>query len=205
LPPDPFDPLTEEWPSGKRLWRCHSLDRRGNAYNATDSPGRFRPIPRGRRSFVPTAYAGDSIDAAISEGPFHDLPITAGPKYLARAVVDPLALSPLVCGRDLALISLRGHGLRRLGATQGNLIEPGPDQYQATIAWGTAAYRWPGDADGMLWVSRQFPGGSALMLFGDRVGSALRLDGQPLPLASGQGFEFLARAANAANVTIASA
>ena len=92
--------------------------------------------------------------------------------------------------------------MRRLGATQGKLIEPGPDAYAATAAWGTAAYGWKGRADGVLWVSRQFPGGLALMLFGDRVGRALRPDGDTLPLASGRGFDLLCEAANAAGVVI---
>jgi RES domain len=127
-----------------------------------------------------------------------------GPKHLSRSVVDRLALSPLACTRDLTLVSLRGHGLRRLGATQGNLIEPGPDEYPATVRWGAAAYALAARADGMIWVSRQFPGGLALMLFGDRVGRALQPDGDTLPLAAGLGFEYLARAANAAGVVLVS-
>jgi hypothetical protein len=154
---------------------------------------------------VPTAYVADSIDAALSEGPFHDLPVSAAPKHLSRTIVDVMAVSPLVCSRPLTLVSLRGHGLRRLGATQASLIEPGPDQYPATAAWGRAAYAWSGGADGMIWVSRQFPGGLALLLFGGRVGNALALDGPMLPLASGQGFERLCEAANAAGVVIVSA
>jgi hypothetical protein len=187
------------------LWRCHRLAFAADSYNATASSGRFRPIVSGRGRVVPTAYAGDSEDAAISEGPFHDLPVTAGPKYLSRAVVDALTLSPVVCTRDLHLVSLRGHGMRRLGVTQANLIEPGPNEYPATAAWGAAAHAWPDRADGLIWVSRQFAGGLALMLFGDRVGIALRLDGDTLPLASGRGFELLCEAANNAGVVLVAA
>jgi hypothetical protein len=162
-------------------------------------------LPSGRDAFVPTAYVGDSEDAALSEGAFHDLPVSAEPKHLPRAVVDPLTLSPVVCTRDLQLVFLRGYGIRRLGATQGNLIEPGSDEYPATAAWGAAAYAWAGGADGLIWVSRQFAGGLALMLFGDRVGTAFRPNGDTLPLASGQGFERLSEAANKAKVVVAAA
>ncbi|HEX6703064.1 MAG TPA: RES family NAD+ phosphorylase [Gaiellaceae bacterium] len=202
-PPDPFDPLAEVVTEGMRLWRAHPLSRPADSFNPTDSSGRFRPIRDTRnpaRTWVPTAYVGDSEDGAISEGPFHDLDVTGGPKHLPRSVVDTFALTPVVCGRDLRVVSLRGHGMRRVGATQGTLIEPGPPAYRATAAWGQAAY--DASFDGLLWVSRQFPGGLALIVFA-RTDKPLKIDGPTLPLASGKGFELLCAAANAAGVVIA--
>lgn len=200
-PPVPFDPLTESWPAGSRLWRCHDLARAPNSYNPTGSSGRFRPIAAADATIVPTAYVGDGEQTVIGEGPFHDLPLEP-PKHLPRSLVNGLALSPLRCTRDLTLVSLRGHGMRRLEVTQGNLIEPGPQHYPATSAWGQAAWEWGEEADGMIWVSRQFAGGAALILFGDRVGGELEPDGPTLPLAIGRGFELLCDAANQAKVTL---
>ena len=201
-PPAPFDPLTETLLADTRLWRVHDLRREGDSYNDTGSMGRFRPIPLENGRFVPTAYVGDSPDAAISETAFHDLPVTASTKTLSRSITDGLMLSPLTCARELILISLRGHGLRRLGVTHGSLIEVVPPAYAGTVAWGSAAYAHEPEADGMVWMSRQFSGGAAMLLFGDRVGNSLRVDGDPLPLASGQGFEVLTVAANRAGVAL---
>ena len=118
-------------------------------------------------------------------------------------MADRRALSPLEPRRDLRLVSLRGHGLRRLGETQGSLIEPGPECYAASAAWGQAAYEHDERPDGIAWVSRQFPGGTAVLLFGDRCGSDLAVAGPTSPLAFGAGFELLCEAAVAAGVTIA--
>jgi hypothetical protein len=203
-PPAGFDPLLEMLPSRAFVWRCHSIERDPVEPNSTVSPGRFRPVYDTDGSVVPTCYAADSEDAAIAEGPFHDLPVVAGPKHLARAVTDILTLSHLTVTRDLSLVSFRRHGLRRVGATQGTLIEPGQLCYPASAAWGQAAYNHESKPDGILWVSRQFPGGAAMLLFWDRCGSAIEQSGASLPLAVGRGLELLSRAANAANVVIVS-
>jgi len=97
------------------------------------------------------------------------------------------------------MVSLHGHGMRRVGATQGTLIESGPRSYGDTAAWGQAAY--DGGFDGLVWVSRQFPGGLAMIVFAGRD-EPLASAGPTLPLASGKGFELLCAAANAAGVVI---
>ena len=201
-PPRPFEPLIETWPADAAIWRCHPLRRGPLEPNATPSRGRFRPIYDRGGGIVPTAYTADTEQAAISEGPFHDLPTSPVPKQLPRAITDARALTPLKAERDLMLVTFRGHGLRRVGETQGSLIEPGPACYEQSAAWGQAAYEHHVEPDGMIWVSRQFPGGAALLLFCDRCGGAIRVDGPTLPLAVGRGFELLSEAAIAAGVVI---
>jgi hypothetical protein len=52
-------------------------------------------------------------------------------------------------------------------------------------------------------MSRQFPGGKSLMLFGDRCDNVLEATADsPLPLAYGPGFGLLCVAANAAGAVI---
>jgi hypothetical protein len=89
--------------------------------------------------------------------------------------------------------------MRRVGATQGSLIEPGPSSYPQTAASGKAAF----DAgfDGIVWMSRQFPGGLAAIVFA-RADEPLRVDGTTLLLASGKGFDYVSQAANAAAIVI---
>jgi hypothetical protein len=201
-PPFPFNPLFETWPAGQTIWRCHPLRRGPLDPNPTSSSARFRPVHDRTGAVVQTAYGADAEQSAIAEGPFHKLPVRIGPKPLARALTDRLALSPLEPTRELVLVSLRGHGLRRLGQTQRRLIEPGPRIYPASAAWGQAAYDQPKQPDGICWVSRQFPGGAAMLLFWDRCGDDLDPAGPTLPLALGRGFDLLAAAANAADVVI---
>jgi RES domain len=201
-PPAPFDPLIELCSAGQIFWRCHSLGRDALTPNDTRSAARFRPIETADGSVVPTAYTAQSEHVAISEGPFHNLPVSAGLKPLARAITDRLALTPLVGSRDLQLVSFRGHGLRRLGQTQGSLIEPGPPAYPASAAWGRAAYDDSRTLDGVIWTARQFSAGAAMLLFWDRCGASISKAGLTLPLALGRGFQLLSEAADAARVVI---
>jgi RES domain len=201
-PPAPFDPHIETWPAGQTVWRCHPLGREGLMPNDTPSEARFRPIRTKAGDLVPTAYVAANEQVAIAEGPFHDLPISPDLKPLPRAVSDQLALTPLLCDRDLQLVSFRGHGLRRLGETQASLIEPGPGIYRASAAWGQAAYDEAATPDGIVWTARQFSAGAAMLLFWDRCGKSIRQAGSTLPLALGPGFELLCEAANAAGVVI---
>jgi RES domain-containing protein len=201
-PPARFDPLLETWPAGLTLWRSHALRRPPLEPNPTVSAGRFRPVRTAAGAVVATIYAGDSTDAAIAEGPFHNLAVKAGPKQLARAIVDGMALTPLEPTRELRLVTLRGHGMRRVGQRQKTLIEPGPRIYAASAPWGQAAYDDLEQPDGMTWVSRQFPDGTAFLLFWDRCGGEIVQMGPTFPLAFGRGLDLLHAAANAADVVI---
>lgn len=204
-PPEPFDPLLEIWESALPLARVHPLKYTSTSFNPSPNSGRFRPVYRTkRRLVVPTMYAANDVDGALSESVFHDLPVRATPKHLPRSLLVPYGLSRLRATRPLTLVSLRGHGLRRLGIRHGRLIEVGPTAYSATAAWGQSAYEYTEKPDGLLWISRQFPGGIALMLFGDRCGKSLEpLDNEPpLPLGHGRGFELACAAATKAGVVI---
>jgi RES domain len=201
-PPERFDPLFESWPAQVEFWRCHPVHLGPRDPNTTTSRGRFRPVYDQDEQVVPTCYVAETEQPAIAEGVFHDLPIAPAPKHLPRAISDVRGLTPLAAERDLTLVTFRGYGLRRVGETQGSLIEPGPTCYEASAAWGQAAYDHPRRPDGMIWVSRQFPGGAAMLLFWDRCGETIRQNGTTLLLATGRGFELLADAANAAGVVI---
>lgn len=59
------------------------------------------------------------------------------------------------------------------------------------------------DVDGLLWMSRQFNAGRALVLFGGRVAETLlEVTQTPLPLLAGPGRSKVERAANAARIAI---
>lgn len=119
-------------------------------------------------------YSADSLLGAVSETLFHTIPAEGDrllPRTIPRAALSKYALSVLTPTRPLKLIDLTGHGLGRVGmpVTHGELILSSAAHYAHTRAWAEVFYRHPVQADGFLWVSRQFNLSRALLLFEDRV------------------------------------
>lgn len=121
---------------------------------------------------------------------------------LAVDELDGLGLSLITPKRDLLLIELCGHGLRRLEVTAEELTSSSAAEYPRTIAWAKRLYESVRRAEGLLWMSRQFNSAQALMLFGDRVEQNDLDHGEPLALTSGKGRELVETAATAAGITI---
>jgi hypothetical protein len=60
---------------------------------------------------IPTIYAGTTLDCALMETVFHDVPFAAGPKIWSKASnVAGKVYSQLTLSRDLALIGFRRQG-----------------------------------------------------------------------------------------------
>jgi len=131
--------------------------------------GRFHPLLSHTGSLVPTFYGSNTIDGALSETVFHDVPISGPGKSIAQSVLMPMLSSTLKPVRPLRLVQLRGFGLKRLGITRMEMIESEADQYSVTRRWGSAFYEHVGDADGLIWMSRQHDSSEAIVLFGTRV------------------------------------
>jgi hypothetical protein len=211
VPPPPdlarVTPLEDTWPAGRALVRVFTNVHAPDAFN----PGRGSPTASGRFHFfadragrvVPVLYGADQEDGAIAETVFHDVPV-AGPGRVVRASrLDALSLTVLRPTRDLRLVQLLGHGLRRLGIRATNLTDTEASEYQRTVAWARALHDALPRVDGLLWMSRQFNAARALVLFGDRVApGALAVAEPPLPLSLGRGRSLVDRAANAAGVTV---
>ena len=195
-------PLLTTWRAGRRLFRVHPRDLPGDAFNPGYGRGRFHPIndPNGNR--IPTLYAADRIDGALSETVFRNVTATAGGR-IHRADLEPLVLSRLLVAQDLTLIDLTGLALRRLGLTRSQLIDTPPRRFAYTRRWAETLHRTSPDAQGLVWVSRQFDRSRALMLFGDRVsGNALTPTGLSESLARGSGFRRVCDAAMQADIPI---
>ena len=73
---------------------------------------------------IPTIYAGTTLDCALMETVFHDVPFAAGPKIWSKAShVAGKVYSQLTLSRDLALIDLSAIALHKLGISRKDLIE----------------------------------------------------------------------------------
>jgi RES domain len=204
VPPDPLDldPLIHEWEPDQPIVRCHDSGFGATEFNRTRSEGRFRPVlVRGR--VVGTLYGAEDDAGAIAEHVFRPVPVAAPIKRVRRARLVPVMISTLACKRMLRLVSLHGHGLRRVEATRSQLIDSEADQYPDLAAWGQALHDCPAEPDGIIWRSRHHDDRHVFVLYADRVHRRdLRVVEPPLPLAVGRGLERVFELAESAGITI---
>lgn len=206
-PPDPstLDPLLETWARGERIVRCHKSVFGATEYNPGLGRGRFHPFEpfeKAGGAGVPTVYGSSSLDGALSETVFHDLPIRGPGRSVLRSSLKTMLVSVLAPLRDLKLVQLHGYGFRRLEISRAELIESDA-QYSQTVGWARALHACESRIDGLVWVSRQHDTSLALVLFGDRVKRAdLEVVDPPLPLYLGPGFDEVQRAAEQAGITV---
>jgi len=199
--------LEGTWPAGQEFVRVFAHAYPPDAFH----PGLGSPDERGRFPFfadragrvVPVLYGSDQEDGAIAETVFHDVPIAGPGRVVLISRLDALSLAVLRPTRDLRLVQLLGHGLRRLQIRSENLTDTEADEYPRTIAWAQALHAALPGVDGLLWMSRQFNAAQALVLFGDRVAAGdLVVTKPPLLLSVGRGRSLVDRAANAAGITL---
>jgi RES domain len=132
---------------------------------------------------IPTIYAGTTLDCALMETVFHDVPFVTGPKNWSKAThVAGKVYSQPSLRRNLALIDLSAVPLRKLGISRKDLIECDGSQYPETRAWALALHDQYPNAEGLTWTSRQADPARALVLFEDRLTGAVLTGGTPTPL-----------------------
>lgn len=203
--PDParLDPLLQTWPSGERIVRCHDSRFGATEFNPGLGRGRFHPFRTATGSAVPTLYGASSLNGALSETVFHDVPLRGPVRVVLRPLLKPMQVSTVVAVRELTLAQLHGYGLRRLEVSRAELLESDAARYGETVRWAQALHACRERVDGLVWVSRQYDTAFALVLFGDRVvRKDLEVAEPPLPLYVGPGFDGLQEAAEQAGITV---
>lgn len=150
---------------------------------------------------VPTLYGASTLEGALSESIFHNVPLHGPLRSIRRSVLRPMQVSTLAPRRDLRLIQLHDFGLGRLGISRIELIDA--EDYSSTVPWAAAFHAWSGEVDGLVWVSRLHDTAFALVLFGDRVARTdLVVVDPPLAIFLGEGFSQVEDAAEKAKITI---
>jgi hypothetical protein len=154
---------------------------------------RFSPLVNAAGTVVPTIYAGATLDCALMETVFHDVPFVAGLKIWSKAThVAGKVYSQLTLSRNLALIDLSAIPLRKLGIPRKDLIECDGSQYSETRAWALALHDQYRNAEGLTWTSRQADPARALVLFEDRfTAPAMTKSGVPTSLLLSDGSAIL--------------
>lgn len=175
LPPITFGQLAPT----ATLHRIHPTIISGVSNPATAfNPGRgkssrFAPIWDEDFHPIPTMYLASTLEAAVFETIFHDVPLTS--KALFRSVrqseVVTRSHSLLSPPRPLKVATLHAPDLRRWRITRRDLIESNVSMYHLTARWAEAIYRSTPTIDGIQWTSKQCDPAQCYLLFGDRVGN----------------------------------
>ncbi len=182
------------WGKGKTIFRVHPDAYASAQFNpSATGNARFSPLVDPAGKVIPTIYAGTSLDCALMETVFHDVPFAAGPKMWSKTShVAGKVYSQLTLSRDLALIDLSAIALHKLGISRKDLIECDGSQYPATRAWALALHDQHPKAEGLTWTSRQADPERAFVLFEDRLtGPALVASGAPTSLLLSDGSAIL--------------
>lgn len=160
-----------EWGKGQDLHRVHSFSYQADQFNpSSEGNARFSPLLDSNGTLIPTLYAGTTLDCALMETVFHDVPFQAGFKVLSKAShVNGQVSSIICCPRALRLIDLTSIALKKLGVRRNGLIDTEASEYSITRQWAARFYVDHEDAEGLLWTSRQDDRAQALMLFEPRL------------------------------------
>ena len=173
-PPPPKGTLRTtliQWGEGQTLHRVHSSLYKPDQFNpSTKGDARFSPLSHGSGTVVPTLYAGTTLDCALMETVFHDVPFHAGFKVLSKAShVERQVSSTIRSPRPLQLIDLTSIALKKLGLRRADLIDTEASEYPITREWAIRLYEDHTDAEGLLWTSRQDDRAQAVVLFETRL------------------------------------
>ena len=180
-PPEfPLDPLIDICPKGKTIHVIYDVTYTPDSFNpgidakgVLRNPTRFAPIHALTENIVPYMYGGSSLECAIFETVFHNVPIDAADKFVDLDGFATRGHGEIAPQRDLQLVDLTTDGLHRLKVSKAELINSAPIDYLCTAKWAQAIHQQFPHVDGMLWMSRQRDRDHALVLFGDRIGSGL--------------------------------
>jgi hypothetical protein len=172
--PDPF-PAFNMAPlkAGTELYRFHDPTFDGSAYNPCKGGlTRFAPLRLPSGDCLPTLYAATTLEAAVWESLFHDVPHTAGPKSVRLNKVTSRTLSILKLKHEMIVAPLHAPDLHRIGLGRADLIETLPTAYAETARWAEAFHRGNASVAGLQWTSRRCDPEQAFVFFEDRSPSS---------------------------------
>jgi hypothetical protein len=186
LPPPsslPREPERMVLRAGTKLFRVHHRDYRCDAFNAKVEDVHFLGSRFGgtAEDRYPILYAALAPDTAIAETLLHDAVFRGDPvRVLPSEFVAGFLLSALYLNADVELVSLlNARALAAVGATSW-LVDCDRDQYPRSRHWGHWIRTQAPWAQGFIWHSKRDVDRPSLVLTGDRVGEAARVDFEPV-------------------------
>jgi hypothetical protein len=165
-----------QWGNGRTVFRVHRSIYKADQFNDSGKgDARFSPlIDATRNEVIPTLYAGTTLDCALMETVFHDVPYQAGLKTVSKAKrIEGALCTAISLTDDLCLVDLSSMALHKLGIAASDLTQTEAAYCPASREWALALYEQNPTAQGLIWTSRRDDHAQAVLLFGDRVGSGL--------------------------------
>jgi hypothetical protein len=162
---------------------------------------RWAPVHDSRGRVLPSLYIATSREVAVAEAVLHDVGFGESQPLVLAARLAGLAITKLALERPLSLIDLTGLGLRRLKADPHATLYGGPLTYSATTEFATKLLATAAWARGILYPSRQFPGGLCAVAYQRRAPVALRVV-ETMALGAGPGRAVVDRICADAGVTV---
>ena len=157
---------------GTIIHRIHLTTYGATSFNpCAGQATRFAPIHNVNGACVPSVYAGSSLDAAIYETIFHDVPAKATVKTVPKQNVVIRSHAELQVVRQLNLVQLRNPDLLQWHIRRKQLIGSSAKRYAQTAPWAEAIHHQFPKAEGLIWTSNQCDPDDAYIFFGDRVTS----------------------------------
>lgn len=153
--------------AGECVFRCHSLDIAGNAFNTRRRPaGRFTPVISPEGETIPTLYAAESFDAAVYETVLRQ---ERSPESIVQnSVVNTVGVSQISVCRELLMVELFTPELRRWSIDEYKLFSPRKSSLSVCRTLAAGIWRDNPRANGIMWRSRQDSASNAYLVFGDR-------------------------------------
>lgn len=110
VPGSSLDPLIEIWPEGKTIHVIYDVTYTPESFNpgidaagVLRNPTRFAPIYARSGNVVPYLYGGSSLECAIFETGFHNVPIDAADKFVDLDGFAMRGFGEIAPQRDLQL------------------------------------------------------------------------------------------------------
>lgn len=169
-----------------RLWRIHQARFRPAQFHpGAGADARFSPIRSAAKKPIPTLYAASTLEGALMETVFHDVPTPPADYILDIERLPELGLRVSIIRPkgELHVIDLSTKGLQRLGLQRTQLVDTPVTAYPAARRWAEWLHDAERGAQGLLWTSRKDDAAKAMMLFGDRVQEkefVVELDREPV-------------------------
>ena len=169
-PPLSIKIKTEVINKGTILHRVHPEQYGADQFHpGVTGKARFSPIYDKHGNPIPTIYAAESLDAALMETVFHNVPFGTGLKTFYLKDIKQMVASTLTNINELELAVLYGPSMRKLGIPEAELIHTSPFFYEQTRLWAEAIHTQFPNVQGLVWQARQCSHKKAFMFFGDRV------------------------------------
>lgn len=162
----------EDWLPAAPLWRVYSEAFGPVGFNDTDRPfARFSPLRRPDNSIVPVLYEGTTLDVALMESVFRNVPSPSSGHTLTlpSTTDEQRRVTRISLSSPIRVVDFSAIGLRRLGQERGEVIDCNSGRYDETQSLAAWVYAHTDTTvQGITWTSRQDDTGQAVVLFGDR-------------------------------------